>query len=120
MPYTDFHEELIAGTTLPLRFTITTGGVAEDITAWTDLRFTGKTSLAHADNAALFQLTLGSGLTVINAAGGILDARIPPATTLAITKVTRVWCEFQSDEASDTWVPHTGFIIVYPSVTLTA
>ena len=120
MPYTDFHEELIAGTTLPLRFTITTAGVAEDISAWTDLRFTGKTSLAQADTSALFQLTIGSGLTIVNGPGGILDARIPPSVTLAITKTTRVYAEFQSDEASDTWVPHTGFIIVHPSVTLVA
>ena len=120
MPYTDFLAEMIAGTSLSLRFTITTDGVAEDVSAWTDWRLTGKLSLATADVQALFQKTLGSGVTVTSGPGGIVNGLLSPSDTLAITKTTRVYVELQADEGASVWVPATGYILVYPSVTVTA
>ena len=120
MAYTDFLGEMIAGSSFPIRFTITTDGVAQNVSTWTDWRMTGKTSLAHADASALFAKTLGSGITVTSGAGGIVDGLLLPADTLAIVKTTRVYVELQADAGSSVWNPATGFIMVYPSVTKTA
>lgn len=116
MPYTDFREELIAGTSLPMRLSVTRGGAAVNITGWSSLAFIGKRSLADADADALFTLTTVAGLTVVSLSSGIVDATVPDETTLSILKTTRVWCGFRAVEAPDAWMPATGFVIVYPSV----
>lgn len=120
MAYSDFLGEMIAGSSFPIRFTITTDGAAQNVSAWSDWRLTGKTSLSDADASPLFQKTVGSGLTITNGAGGIVDGRLLPADTVAITKTTRVYVELQADSGTDTWDPVTGCIIVYPSVTRNA
>lgn len=119
MPYTDFLATMIAGTSLPLRFTIVDDdGQAVNVSSWTDWRLTGKLSLADADDDALFQKTVGDGVTITSGAGGIVDGLLAPADTLAILKTSRVYVELQADAGSATWVPATGFVVVYPSVTV--
>ena len=119
-PYVDFLGHLIAGTSFPIRFTIDKDDVIENIGDWTDWRLTGKTALAQTDSQALFQKTLGSGLTILSAPGGVIEGLLLPADTIAIVKTTRVYVELQSDEAAAVWTPATGYLMVYPSVTLTA
>lgn len=120
MAYTDFLAEMIAGTSLPLRFTITTDGVAQNVSTWTDWRLTGKTSLSQTDAQALFAKTTASGVTITDGANGIVDTLLLPADTLAIVKTTRVYVELQADAGSATHVPATGYLLIHPSVTKNA
>jgi len=65
--------------------TVTTDGVAQNL-AGCYLTFTVKQLLSHTDGQALFQLSIGSGITVTDTTGGAYDLTIHSTATSNVTK----------------------------------
>jgi hypothetical protein len=103
-----------------INFLVTLSGVAQNIAGWS-FTFTAKRSLRDADAAAVFQLTLGSGLTITDAPGGALQAIIQPShTTATLNPYDRV--ELQADlkavdAAGNPYTLLSGTLTVLPAVT---
>ncbi len=75
--------EMDRGDTLDINFTFTKAGVAYSLTG-AAIKLTAKRNTNDADSAAVFQLAIGSGITVMNAAGGLATARVSPSHTSGI------------------------------------
>lgn len=87
--------------------------------------FTAKRSLADAD-PGVFQLTIGGGVTITSAAGGLLTIQPRRADTNTLTEDTRLFVDVQISESGapdqtftvwpsdDDW---PGELIIYRDVT---
>ena len=74
--------EMLRGDTAQLNATVKTGSSVFDLTGAT-VKFTAKQNIS--DSAALFQKTIGGGITVTNASQGALSIEIAPADTVTLT-----------------------------------
>jgi hypothetical protein len=74
----------------------------QDLTAWTEFWFTGKTSLGGGDVAAVFQRTLtGGGISLTSASQGEGKVTLVPASypsTLAYDRETILYCDLQGKD----------------------
>jgi len=84
--------EMFRGDSASWRFTVTDAdGAAVNLTN-ADLRFTAKSSASDADVDAIIAKTDGAGITVTDAAGGVLAVTLSPGDTSALTvPQTLVW-----------------------------
>jgi hypothetical protein len=101
MAYTDFTFTVFRGDdrVLTVEALAPGGGGAQDLTGWS-LWFTGKLAVADADGAAIFQYTIGSGIAVTNAAGGLATIAIDGDDTAVLTADTSLWCDLQGKDAA--------------------
>jgi len=75
---------LSPGSTGKWRITVKdAAGAAQSLASLTEAWFTIKQRLGDAD-PGIFQLTIGSGITVVDAAAGTLDVEATPAQTEAL------------------------------------
>lgn len=122
MPYTDFAFTVYRGDdrNLPVEVTEPGGPGAQDLTGWS-LWFTGKLNIADDDAAAIFQYTIGSGITVDNAAGGLATIAIAGDDTNALTAdSTTLFCDLQGkDGAGKIATLATGKLTVEAEITRT-
>jgi hypothetical protein len=111
--------EIVRGDTVAITITVTLAGVAVDLTG-ASVWFTAKRHLTDADASAVFQLTVGAGIVLTNAAGGVATATILPAHTSGLTgESTRLHFDVQVKPAAGT--VHTvarGALVVRADVTV--
>lgn len=80
--------------------------------------FTAKRSRSDADADAVFQLTIGAGITVTNAVGGLATAEVTPGHTDDITIWTLLYYDIQiKDSTGKTYTVEEGTIAVIPDTT---
>jgi hypothetical protein len=115
--FPDFVWTIRRGTLEYRDFAVTTDGVATDLTGYTQW-FTVKRRLADADAAAVFQLTNGSGITVVSAIGGTGTLTVLPAHTAGLANVRqKFYAEHVGQSPSGQVFPlESGVVIVLPSV----
>lgn len=83
--------------------------------------FTAKNNTADLDNAAVFQKTIGDGITVVNAVGGIMLVRLAEVDTSSITGKVFLQYDLQVKDATDgVWTVSRGVILVESDVTQTS
>jgi hypothetical protein len=118
--YNDFAFEMWRGDSESIAAAITVSGVAVDITN-ASLRFTAKRALTDTDANAVFTRTIGTGITVTNAIGGLATIALIPANTLSLTVPTLLYCDFQlQDVPGNVSTLTTGTILVKLDVSQTA
>lgn len=66
-----------------------------------DLTFTAKSSIADADDDAVFQLTLGAGITAPEPTTGLFTIEVSPADTVNLANATTLVCDIQLKAADD-------------------
>ena len=76
----DKHIRMARGESRSYRCTVTSDSVAYSLNGCS-LSFTVKSKLTHTDGQALFQLYIGSGITINNTTGGIYTLDISAANT---------------------------------------
>ena len=83
------------------------------------LWFTAKRKYTDADSAAIFQKSIGSGITVTNPTQGLFVIEIAPADTTAVEKVKTilVWDLQLRDSSGKTYTIASGNLIINPDVT---
>lgn len=115
--YEDFDEEITRGDTHRFRFTVSVGGVAQDITTWTNFWFTARTR--HTDTTAVITRTLGSGITLVTPASGIAQVEILPANTSSMDNRKQVlYADIQGKDATGgVWTLARGTLTVLPEIT---
>jgi hypothetical protein len=67
--------------------------VPQNIAGWS-VWFTIKLGEWDPDSAALYQATVGTGITIVQASLGQLEVKVPPATTRLLT-IPRMHCDIQ-------------------------
>ena len=105
------------GDTVVLSGAVTLGGDPYNLTGAT-LWCTAKSKHTDADVDAIFQKTLGDGITVVNAAAGLYTIQIDPADTEALSKVKTVLVyDVQlMDSNSKIYTIASGNFIIHPDV----
>lgn len=95
-----------------------TGLPVGDLTGY-DFFCTGKVNHDDTDAQAVFQLTLGSGITVVDNGDSIIEIEIPPsATTSLLGRTTRLYIDVQTvDPAGVPWTLGAGRLTVRGDVT---
>lgn len=115
--FSDFKLRRVAGDTVKLDVAVTRNGSAVSLVG-ASLWCTGKTATSLADSAAAFQKTIGAGITVTNAAGGLATVVIAAADTVGILTQTDLFVDIQLLESSgDVTTVAAGVLSVYPGVT---
>lgn len=122
LTFTDFSVTMARGDDEVLEGTIyqDDGVTEEDITGW-DLWFTGKLLITSGDVDAVFQKTIGDGITVTDAANGAYEIAIDAADTDGFAASdTTIQCDLQAkDTLGKVKTLLTGRITVKPEVTRT-
>lgn len=77
---TEANLEMVKGSTAVYTLTVTTDGVAFDLTGC-EVIFTAKYDYTDVDNSAVFQLKVGTGVTLTTPASGIATITISAART---------------------------------------
>lgn len=97
--------------------TVTTNGIAENLTGGL-LFFTAKSSPAAADN--ILQKSIGSGITVTDALGGLATVKLDPADTVGLPdKPTKLSYDVEYQNASgEIYTIASGALTVFPDVTV--
>lgn len=119
MSYTDTLFEMRAGEDREVEITVTDAdGVATSIAGLTDIVFYAKKQFTDADADAVIKLSIGSGLTVINAAAGRLDMKVPDSQTTALyPRKYRLAAQLKAETSTgDVKTIKTGRVIIHPSV----
>jgi hypothetical protein len=108
------------GDTLSFDLAVTDGVGAPVNLAGASLRFTAKRSTSQADSAALIALTIGDGITVTDAAGGLAHVEATPAKTSGLEAATLslTWDE-QLTTGTQVFTVASGYLTVMPDVSLT-
>ena len=106
------------GDTVEFSASITLGGVALNITG-ASLWFTAKKQFIDADEDAVFQKTIGDGITVTNAASGLITIAIDPEDTEELSNVkTQLQYDLQMKDSEDkVYTVASGTLVVNPGVT---
>jgi len=106
------------GDTVQFSGTITQGGTALDITG-ASLWFTAKNQYVDDDVSAIFQKTIGDGITVVNAAQGLITILLSPSDTTGLSKVKTILVyDLQlKDTNSKIYSIASGNLVVEPDVT---
>lgn len=126
MAYTDFNFTMFRGDSRSLTVAALQpdGVTPQDLTGWS-LWFTGKLAILDPDMSAVFQRTIGSGITVTDAAAGLATVALAPASTdslMATGTATSVdlFCDLQGKDGSgDVATLATGKITVLAEITRT-
>lgn len=119
--YSDFSRILTQGDIHIFQFRVTeeVAGGAVDISAWQGFWLTAKRSLAEAD-PGLFQLALGSGLSIIDAPTGLVEAAVAGSLTSSLARRRQVlFSDIQGRDAQgNTWTLLRGKFTILPQVTV--
>ena len=99
------------GDDVTLDFTVTTGGVAVDLTGAT-LQFLVKTLPTDTDANAIFTKTVGSGITVTDATAGIGEIAFTQANTISLSGGTRYYAFTMKKSSVVTTLDQGAFIIL--------
>jgi len=118
--YEDFEITMTRGDERAVRFTvIDTNNSSQpvDLTGYTNLQFLAKKRFSDLDAAAVVNLTMGSGLTVTNASGGVIDLETPRAQTNALAnRRHQLPAILRGDNASGKRKTiQRGLLVVYPN-----
>jgi hypothetical protein len=83
------------------------------------LWFTAKYRYTDADLDAVFQKSIGSGITITNPTQGLFTVAILPADTLAVAKARTVlvWDLQVQDGSGKVYTLNSGSIVINPDVT---
>jgi hypothetical protein len=92
-------------------------GLPADITGWTSFRFLAKDHLEDLDADAVVTKTLGGGITIIQAATGLVEVLIVAADTSALDDIlTRLFAELQGvDPTALPWSLWQGELDIQPT-----
>lgn len=106
------------GDTVILSGTTTLGGDPYDLSGAT-LLFTAKNRYTDDDADAVFQKSVGDGITVVSAAQGLFTVEIEPDDTADVPKVQTVlfWDTQVVDSESKKYTIASGKLIIKPDVT---
>ena len=106
------------GDSVVLSGSLTLGGDPYDLSG-ASLWFTAKTKHTDADEDAIFQKTVGDGITVVSAAQGLISVAIDPDDTssLSAVKTQLVWDLQVVDSEGNVYTAASGYLIVNPDVT---
>jgi hypothetical protein len=114
--YTQTNIKVLKGDSIVLKLTIKRGTVAVNLTG-ASLWFTAKTGVAQAD-PGVFQKTIGSGIVVTDAAGGLAQVTIAPADTSGLTVPTTLLYDIQLLESTGTKTTvASGNLTIMPDIT---
>jgi hypothetical protein len=115
--FSDFTWTIRRGTHEYRDFTVKTDALPTDLSSYT-LWFTVKRRLADADAAAVFQLTLGSGITLTNAAQGEGYLEVIESETSDLPNYRqKFYADFFGRSSTGQVFPlESGMVIVLPSV----
>lgn len=81
------------------------------------LTFTAKRRHADADEDAVFQKTVGAGITVTNEAGGVAEIAVDPEDTAALGTLRYLVWDLQVEDGTDVRTPLSGRLVISPDVT---
>lgn len=117
-------EVMFRGDTRLIRFQVVndeTGEAVGTIAGW-DFLATAKAAHGDTDEDALFQLSLGDGIEVIDDPESIIEITISPADTAASTgRTAKYYLDVQAiDTDMKTWTLGAGRLTVRADVTLQA
>ena len=111
---------MIHGKTRRFRFQVQdrTTGLGADVSGWSNFRFMAKTNIADADGAAVIAKTLGSGITAVQAASGLMEVFISSADTTSLSDVgLHLFAELQGvDPSSFPWSLWQGELDIQPTI----
>jgi hypothetical protein len=115
---TDF--TMTRGDTVNLAAVVTQNGLPYPLTGC-QMWFTAKNYYTDPDASAVFQHTIGSGITIIDATKGWAQLVISPADTapLPASKTLLVWDLEIVDSSGNVFTAASGSILVTPDVTIT-
>jgi hypothetical protein len=119
--YSDFSLSFTRGDTHLFRFTVTDKltGVVQNITTWQKFWVTGKLHLSDSDANAVFELTLGSGITILSAVQGLVQVMISPVNTASLDfRKYTLFGDIQGKDASgNIWTLAKGTFVITSDVT---
>jgi hypothetical protein len=96
----------------------TAAGAVQSLTGCS-IWFTAKKAKGDADAAAICQLTIGSGITIVSAAGGTFTVVIPKTATEGLTRDTTLYYDVQVVDATGlVYTCDSGTIAVTTDVTI--
>jgi hypothetical protein len=106
------------GNNVSLSGTATLSDDPYDLTSCT-LYFTAKRKFTDEDSAAIFQKSIGDGITITSAAQGLFVVAIASEDTIALEKVKTilVWDLELHDSSSKIYTIASGNLVVNPDVT---
>jgi|SRR5579872_155588 len=119
--YSDFSLSFTRGDTHLFRFTVVDKltGVVQNITTWQKFWVTGKLHLSDSDANAVFELTLGSGIALIDPSHGLAEVTISPTNTASLD--FRKYTLFGDIQGKDTtgniWTLAKGTFVITSDVT---
>lgn len=110
------------GDTAAWDFTITTPtGTAVDLSNATEIRFTAKQRPSDADVDAVIAKTLGDGVTVTDAAGGVLRVQLAEDDTSALSvPLSLAWDVQLADDADGVYTVASGALSIKADISRTA
>lgn len=82
-----------------------------------DIWFTAKHSRWDSDADAVFQKTVGAGITVTSAAQGLAEIEFLPEETASLTDLRTLRCDIQVQFGDDIKTPWMGKLTVLTDVT---
>lgn len=111
--------QITKGDTPTFNVAVTQGGSVFSLVGCS-MWFTAKYAYRDLDAAAVFQKTIGAGITVTNAALGLATVTLAAIDTspLAAVKVLLVWDLQVRTAGGKTYTVSSGNLIVFPDVTL--
>jgi hypothetical protein len=106
------------GDTVVLSGSVTFGGDPYNLAGAT-IWCTAKSRFTDADEDAIFQKTIGSGIVIVNAAAGLYTITIDPADTVDLAKVKNILVyDVQLKDADNkVFTIASGNLIINPDVT---
>lgn len=108
------------GDTFAFNLAVTSAGAPFNLTGCS-IRVTAKWDYANLDAAAVFTRTIGSGVTVTNAAGGLATVVIAPSNTSTLpANPVNLYYDIQvTDGSSNVYTVNSGILTVSPDVSIT-
>jgi hypothetical protein len=107
---------MFRGNTKKLDAALTLGGVAIDLTT-KSLYFTVKLDPTSTSN--LFQKSIGAGITLTNAVGGLAQIVIDPADTTGLaSNQKRLWFDLEYVSGTEIYTVADGRLVVNPDITV--
>ena len=107
---------IFRGNTVSLSVTVTASGSVYNLTGCS-LTFTAK--IKYTDTSAVFQKTIGNGITVTTPTSGLVTIVISPSDTLSLSNAKQmlVYDLEAVDGSGNVYTLASGNLIVYPKVT---
>lgn len=121
LDYSDFTQVITRSDTHRFRFTVKDKLtlLPIDITSFPQFWVTSKKNLFDADADAVFQLTLGHGITLITPSAGLAEVAIAPANTSSLDfRKYNLFTDIQmKDTSGGIWTLARGIVQVIADVT---